>query len=115
MRVIGKEHRAKALVMLLAIALVAACAAWGCSPKAASDDASAPEAKAAGSEEKESQKDGESVDELATFSGFPTEGRFVDNVASLPGFYKNSEKNEANAKAEAPRRYTDRNRCRPIR
>ena len=109
MRVIGKEQRAKALVMLLAVALVAACAAWGCSPKAASDDAGAPEKKATSTEGKAAPKDGDNVDELAMYSGFPTEGRFVDNVASLPGFYKNSEKNEANAKAEAPRRYTDRN------
>ena len=49
------------------------------------------------------------MDELAAYSGFPTEGRFIDNVAALPGFYKNTEKNESNAKAEAPRRYTDRN------
>ena len=49
------------------------------------------------------------MDELAAYSGFPTEGRFIDNVAALPGFYKNTEKNEANAKAKAPRRYADRN------
>ena len=36
-------------------------------------------------------------------------GPSIDNVAALPGFYKNTEKNEANAKAKAPRRYTDRN------
>ena len=55
------------------------------------------------------EKAGDGVDELAAYSGFPTEGRFIDNVAALPGFYKNTEKNEANAKAKAPRRYTDRN------
>lgn len=98
--------KTKVLVVLLAIALVASFAAWGCSPKAANDDAKAPEKKA---ESAASEKAGDGVDELAAYSGFPTEGRFIDNVAALPGFYKNTEKNEANAKAKAPRRYTDRN------
>ena len=98
--------KTKVLVVLLAIALVASFAAWGCSPKAANDDAKAPEKKA---ESAASEKAGDGVDELAAYSGFPTESRFIDNVAALPGFYKNTEKNEANAKAKAPRRYTDRN------
>ena len=93
--------KTKVLVVLLAIALVASFAAWGCSPKAANDDAKAPEKKA---ESAASEKAGDGVDELAAYSGFPTEGRFIDNVAALPGFYKNTEKNEANAKAKAPRR-----------
>ena len=88
--------KTKVLVVLLAIALVASFAAWGCSPKAANDDAKAPEKKA---ESAASEKAGDGVDELAAYSGFPTEGPFIDNVAALPGSYKNTEKNEANATA----------------
>ena len=77
--------KTKVLVVLLAIALVASFAAWGCSPKAANDDAKAPEKKA---ESAASEKAGDGVDELAAYSGFPTEGRFIDNVAALPGFYR---------------------------
>lgn len=42
-------------------------------------------------------------------SGFPKEGRFVDGVTALPDFYQNSEENAANAEANQPRRYVDRN------
>ena len=48
------------------------------------------------------------IDMMAN-SGFPTEGRFVDGVTALPGFYQNSEENAANAAANQPRRYVDRN------
>lgn len=42
----------------------------------------------------------------------------MDGVTALPGFYQNSEKNAANAEANEPLRYTDRNgftvrRCLP--
>lgn len=100
---------AKALVVLVAVALVASFAVWGCSPKATSDDAKAAGTSTESTDGKTSAKAGDGPDELSAFSGFPTEGRFVDGVASLPDFYKNTEKNESNAKAEAPRRYTDRN------
>ena len=100
---------AKALVVLVAVALVASFAVWGCSPKATSDDAKAVGTSTESTDGKTSAKAGDGPDELSAFSGFPTEGRFVDGVASLPDFYKNTEKNESNAKAEAPRRYTDRN------
>ena len=100
---------AKALIVLVAVALVASFAVWGCSPKATSDDAKATGTSTESADGKTSAKAGDGPDELSAFSGFPTEGRFVDGVASLPDFYKNTEKNESNAKAEAPRRYTDRN------
>ena len=102
--------RSKAIIVLAVVALSISCVAWGCSPKAASD---APKSNGEQSQDAKagiaSATDGEYVDQLAAYSGFPTEGRFVDGVASLPGFYQNTTKNEANAKAEAPRRYTDRN------
>ncbi|MEG0503985.1 MAG: molybdopterin-dependent oxidoreductase, partial [Raoultibacter sp.] len=99
----------KAIIVLLSIALVSSLAIWGCSPKPSTDTSSSDGSKTEKTEKATDESGASAVDELATFSGFPTEGRFVDNVASLPGFYKNSEKNEANAKAEEPRRYTDRN------
>ena len=103
-------HRVKALVALVTVAVVMAFAAWGCSPKASDGATSADTSTKTESADKATgAKAGDGTDELSAFSGFPTEGRFVDNVAALPGFYKNAEKNEANAKAETPRRYTDRN------
>ena len=48
-------------------------------------------------------------DQLAEVSGFPTKGRFIDGISALPDFYENSAKNAANAEAEAPERFTDRN------
>ena len=90
--------KAKALVVLVAVALVASFAVWGCSPKATSDDAKAADASTESTDGKTSAKAGDGPDELSAFSGFPTEGRFVDGVASLPDFYKNTEKNESNAK-----------------
>ena len=42
-------------------------------------------------------------------SGFPKEGRYVDGVSELSSIYSHSEKDAANAKAKAPRQYTDRN------
>lgn len=103
-------HRVKALVVLVTVAVVMAFAAWGCSPKASDGATSADTSTKTESADKATgAKAGDGTDELSAFSGFPTEGRFVDNVAALPGFYKNAEKNEANAKAETPRRYTDRN------
>ena len=44
------------------------------------------------------------VDQLGPLSGYPTEGRFVEGVTALPGFYKNSEKNAANAENNEPLR-----------
>lgn len=49
------------------------------------------------------------TDQLAAVSGFPTEGRFIDGITELPNFYENSEKNAANAEAQAPLRFEDRN------
>lgn len=99
--------RTKKLAVLLVVILVALAAVWGCSPQASNEGA----APSGAQSEKEAggSKEAGAVDELAAVSGFPTEGRFVDNVAALPGFYQNSEKNAANAEAQAPRRYTDRN------
>ena len=54
-------------------------------------------------------EDATNPDQLAGVSGYPTEGRFIDGIAALPDFYENSAKNEANAEAEAPARFTDRN------
>ncbi|WP_139651509.1 molybdopterin-dependent oxidoreductase [Raoultibacter phocaeensis] len=99
----------KAVLVLVAFALVASAAIWGCSPQASTTEPKPDGAKEESSEGAKTAVDPDAVDGLATYSGFPTEGRFVDGVVSLPDFYKNSEKNEANAKAEAPRRYTDRN------
>ena len=48
-------------------------------------------------------------DQLAQVSGFPTEGSFIENVEAMPSFYQNAEKNAANAEANAPARYIDRN------
>ncbi len=102
------QGRAKTLIVLLSLALVTSFAAWGCAPKAPSEGT-----KSSGeTTEKTADKtagDESNIDELSAFSGFPTTGRFVDGVASLPGFYKNTDKNQSNAKAMAPRRYTDRN------
>lgn len=104
----GLPSNAKKLAIVLVVVLIALAAVWGCSPESSAGKGASSETK---SEEKEAteSKEGSDVDELATFSGFPTTGRFVDGVAMLPGFYKNAEKDAANAKAEAPRRYTDRN------
>ena len=102
-------HDMKALVVLVAVALVASFAVWGCSPKASSDDAKAADTKTESTNDKTSAKAGDGVDELSTYSGFPTEGRFIDGIASLPDFYKHAEKDDKNAAAQTPRRYTDRN------
>lgn len=104
---VRSRSKAKAIIVVLSVALVASAAVWGCSPQASTDEPKSTDAKTESADV--SKSDDSAVDELALYSGFPTEGRFVDGVASLPDFYKNSEKNEANAKAEAPRRYTDRN------
>lgn len=101
------RNKVKALIVLLALLLVASFTVWGCAPKAATEQTKDSGAKAE-STEKTAPDDG-NVDSLSAYSGYSTEGRFIDNIASLPGFYKNSEKNEKNAKSEAPRRYTDRN------
>ncbi|MEG0071098.1 MAG: molybdopterin-dependent oxidoreductase [Raoultibacter sp.] len=92
------QNRVKATILLVTIALVASFAAWGCSPKASTD-----------TQVEKTTTNESGPDELSTFSGFPSSGRFVDNLSALPGFYRNSEKNTANAEANAPRRYTDRN------
>lgn len=81
----------------------------GCTPAAApSDGADKAADSTTTTEPAPATSDGYS-DQLASISGFPTEGRFVDGVTALPGFYKNSEKNAANAEANEPLRYTDRN------
>lgn len=100
------RSRTKLIVALLAVTLVASFAVWGCAPKASE----APRADAATESKASSNKaDTSSVDELAAYSGFPTEGRFIDGIASLPGFYRHADEDAENAAAEAPRRYTDRN------
>ena len=101
------KSKVKSIIVLLSVALVVSAAIWGCSPQASTAETKSTDA--ANESAKSAKSDEAGVDELSAFSGFPTTGRFVDGVASLSDFYKNSEKNEANAKAEAPRRYTDRN------
>ena len=82
--------------------MVASFAAWGCSPKPSSD-----EPDSTGTKAEPAASSG--PDQLAAYSGFPESGRFVDGIASLPEFYQNTEKNDANAESRSPRRYTDRN------
>ena len=103
----GFSRKARLGALTLACALALGCAAWGCAPAAStaptdSGDEGAAEAPAV------EPSDGYS-DQLASASGYPTEGRFVDGVTALPDFYQNSEKNAANAEANQPERYTDRN------
>ncbi|MEG0303349.1 MAG: molybdopterin-dependent oxidoreductase [Gordonibacter sp.] len=107
----ASEHprrRTKLMVALLAVTLVASFAVWGCAPKAseAPKTDTGTESKASGDK---AASDASSTDELAAYSGFPTEGRFIDGIASLPGFYRHADEDAENATAEAPRRYTDRN------
>lgn len=103
----GFSRKARLGALTLACALALGCAAWGCAPAASTaptdgGDEGAAEAPAV------EPSDGYS-DQLASASGYPTEGRFVDGVTALPDFYQNSEKNAANAEANQPERYTDRN------
>ncbi len=94
-------------------ALVSACVlatglvAWGCAPAAAPAESgdTAPQKE----EALDFSSDGSYTDQLASASGFPTEGRFVDGITALPDFYQNAEANAANAEANQPRRYVDRN------
>lgn len=62
---------AKALVVLVAVALVASFAVWGCSPKATSDDAKAVGTSTESTDGKTSAKAGDGPDELSAFSRFP--------------------------------------------
>lgn len=100
----GSRHRSKPklIASLVAVAMVASFAAWGCSPKPSSD-----EPDSTGTKAEPAASSG--PDQLAAYSGFPESGRFVDGIASLPEFYQNTEKNDANAESRSPRRYTDRN------
>lgn len=84
---------AKSAIAIASAALMVACAGLGLGAQAwgASDETPA------------------RPDELAQVNGFPTEGRFVDGITALPEFYQKTPKNEANAQAEAPARYIDRN------
>lgn len=84
--------------------LALGCVAWGCAPAAAPEKVAEPAA-----DEPVVAPAGDGYSDQMAGSGFPTEGRFVDGIAALPGFYQNSEKNAANAEANAPHRYTDRN------
>ena len=104
-----RSRKGIACAAVLACVLGAGCLAWGCTPAAApSDGADKTADSTTTTEPAPATSDGYS-DQLASISGFPTEGRFVDGVTALPGFYKNSEKNAANAEANEPLRYTDRN------
>ena len=87
---VRSRSKAKAIIVLLSVALVAAAAVWGCSPQASTDEPKSTDTKAESASG--AKADDSAVDELAAYSGFPTEGRFVDGVASLPDFYKNAEK-----------------------
>ena len=91
---------AKAIVALLA-ALALAVLAFGLSAQAYAEEASAAGDAA--------QAAADNPDQLAGVSGYPTEGRFVDGIASLPDFYEHADKNAANAEENAPARFTDRN------
>ena len=104
-----RSRKGIACAAVLACVLGAGCLAWGCTPAAApSDGADKTADSTTTTEPAPATSDGYS-DQLASISGFPTEGRFVDGVTALPGFYQNSEKNAANAEANEPLRYTDRN------
>ena len=101
-----RSRKGIACAAVLACVLGAGCLAWGCTPAAApSDGADKTADSTTTTEPAPATSDGYS-DQLASISGFPTEGRFVDGVTALPGFYKNSEKNAANAEANEPLRYT---------
>lgn len=101
----SQQSRAKKLVLLFTVVVIALTVVWGCSPQATNEE-SAP----SGSQDTQNTSTKEAgVDQLAGLSGYPTDGRFVDGVTSLPDFYKNTEKDEANGENNAPRRYTDRN------
>ena len=104
-----RSRKGIACAAVLACVLGAGCLAWGCTPAAApSDGADKTADSTTTTEPAPATSDGYS-DQLASISGVPTEGRFVDGVTALPGFYLNSEENAANAEANQPRRYTDRN------
>lgn len=94
-----RSRKGIACAAVLACVLGAGCLAWGCTPAAApSDGADKAADSTTTTEPAPATSDGYS-DQLASISGFPTEGRFVDGVTALPGFYQNSEKNAANAEA----------------
>lgn len=103
----GLSRKAALSALVLACAVGLGCAAAGCAPSGngSADGADKPAAEAPAPSV---GGDGYS-DQLAGASGFPTEGRFVDGVTALPEFYQNSEKNAANAEANQPTRYVDRN------
>jgi len=109
----GSHKKVKPMLVAIAIALVTALAVWGCAPQESEnkqqDNTTSNTNNETSSDEPASTGNSSYMDELAMMSGFPTEGRFVDGVASLPDFYQNSERNAANAEAQAPRRYVDRN------
>lgn len=91
-----------ALAFVVATVFIASLVAWGCSPKQQEE---APTT----AEEPTMAKSGEYTDQLSSISGFPTTGRFIDGISSLPDFYEHEKKDAANAEAKAPRRYIDRN------
>ena len=85
-----RSRKGIACAAVLACVLGAGCLAWGCTPAAApSDGADKAADSTTTTEPAPATSDGYS-DQLASISGFPTEGRFVDGVTALPGFYKNS-------------------------
>ena len=95
-----RSRKGIACAAVLACVLGAGCLAWGCTPAAApSDGADKTADSTTTTEPAPATSDGYS-DQLASLSGVPAEGRFVDGVTALPGFYQNSEKNAANAEAK---------------
>ena len=81
-----RSRKGIACAAVLACVLGAGCLAWGCTPAAApSDGADKAADSTTTTEPAPATSDGYS-DQLASISGFPTEGRFVDGVTALPGF-----------------------------
>lgn len=92
-----RSRKGIACATVLACVLGMGCLAWGCAPSTAPDNADGTTEAPAAEASATVASDGY-VDQMAG-SGFPTEGRFVDGVTALPGFYLNSEENAANAEA----------------
>lgn len=86
------------LVLMFAVTL-------GCSPQQSTDTGSGDGTSTA---EATAVSEESPVNGLSAVSGFPTDGRFVDNLTWLND-YPGSEEVEANAAANQPRRYVDRN------
>lgn len=81
-----RSRKGIACAAVLACVLGAGCLAWGCTPAAApSDGADKAADSTTTTEPAPATSDGYS-DQLASISGFPTEGRFVDGVTALARF-----------------------------